>query len=342
MIVVLSKLTHLHVGLKNHIGATPITTATFKLRFALVLLLLASLGVGILYGFNYFNAKNRLNLFVFSVVKLIDERVFKYQQLDILKDEVSLLIVGHPYGNYDHSKKNGGQIHPYVIRHLKHNSRLKSPDRFVFLGDLIEQTSFENIRTALKQIYTVTDHPIITVGNHETGDHNLNPAIYFLLWLNQKSSFYRLEWGKTVIFNLNSTKSVNDIGLAQENFIQKTIKTGNFETYVFLSHHVLWLTDSSNDNLVNNGSMFNTKTRASRLMQIIKAINLDQPSSNIIVVGGDLGNKSGFISAKESKNRYFGVGFGNMGSNDNAVGGSSLLLRLNKNGSFSFDKLTIN
>lgn len=308
-----------------------------KVKFFLLIIFLFAT----IFYFDFFNINHRLKFKIFQVVKIVDEHIFKTKSFPTDLEKLSLLIIGHPYGNYEFDEKNGKQIHPSVIKHAEQKIAAKSVDSLVLLGDLVERISFGNMRTAFKQIYSINKNPIIVLGNHDAGDHDLNPAAYYLLWANKMSSFYLLEWGKTAIFILNSTKDIHDIDQSQVEFIRKEIEAKKFKTYIFLTHHVLWVRDTSYDNLINNGSMFSKKQTSSKLIEIIDDINLNQPEAKTVIISGDLGNKSGYVSFLETKNSYFGVGFGNKG-NSQRVGGTSLFLEVDHNGNFEVEQSNIN
>jgi len=235
-----------------------------------------------------FNA--RLKNIFFHSIKLIDSNVFKKKSLSSEHEDMTFLIVGHSYGNYDRAEKSNNQTHPKIMRSLKSLDQKNLDATNIFLGDLVEQPNWKNVNRAFTEIDKISDKSIVVLGNHDS-----HPASYIKLFQRGFASYFAVDFGASLLLFLNTTTKMGDIDDAQLDFIKAQITGKDYTSIFFFSHHVIWNLDPNIDHLVNNDSTTVKRSGDHLFSEFLKTDLLNDKRSQLIFFSGDMGNNAPYI-----------------------------------------------
>ena len=183
-------------------------------------------------------------------------------------------IVGHAYGA--HSSTNKG-IQDSLLEYFE-NQNLNKASLFL-TGDVVKESSFENLNLAKNQIERYFDKYYISIGNHDIG-HGESTDFYKIF--NEDLHMINYENLSIVVANFstyNWQPSLKD-KVKINNFIKETQN----KNVIILSHPVFWHNLTLNKPIRNGDDMLKVKLGLDTLDW------LEQNNKNITIISGDYGS----------------------------------------------------
>lgn len=202
-----------------------------------------------------------------------------------------IYIIGHAYGS--HSGENLALSNSV----LSFFETLTKEDKVLILtGDIVRDSSIENLELAKNQITSNFSEYYIAVGNHDIDAGKSN-------------SYYRVFDSDLNFINLNSLEMIIanfstynwKPALADQVSINEFIKQSTKETIVIFSHQVFWY------NLTVNEPKLNGKITLKEELGLDTLDWLETNGKNVIIVSGDygIGISKTFCEYDQKKNILF-------------------------------------
>ena len=184
-----------------------------------------------------------------------------------------IYIIGHAYGS--HSGDNLA-LSNSVLSFFE--TLTKKDKALILTGDIVRNSSIENLELAKNQITSYFDEYYIAVGNHDIDAGRSN-------------SYYRVFDSDLNFISLNSLEMIIanfstynwKPSLADQVSINNFIKQSTEETIVIFSHQVFWY------NLTVNEPKLNGKVTLKEDLGLDTLDWLDTNGKNLIIVSGDYG-----------------------------------------------------
>ncbi|MDC0444501.1 metallophosphoesterase [Alphaproteobacteria bacterium] len=278
---------------------------TGKFKFLGLILAIAFLTIGVSVT-NIGNFNGRVESYLLTSLKAVDKIIFKNRGLEQDREEITLFVLGHTYGNYNRKEKLGYQTHPKVLEALKDLVRENRNAKILLLGDLVERPSWDNVLRAHNEILQIVDDPIILLGNHD-----VHFTSYLKLLERRYSSYFTAEFGNVLFVFLNTTNKMGDVDEVQLDLVSEELNKKNYQTVFFFSHHVIWNRDPKMDKFLNNDSTTRKRSSSHLFSDFLQELSSSDVSLKKIFVAGDMGNNTSYLDIKEKDSRFISLGFGN-------------------------------
>lgn len=214
-----------------------------------------------------------------------------YKKIQSDSSKKDIYIIGHAYGS--HSGENlalSNSVLSFFETLTKENKVL------ILTGDIVRDSSIENLELAKNQITSNFSEYYIAVGNHDIDAGKSN-------------SYYRVFDSDLNFINLNSLEMIVanfstynwKPALADQVSINEFIKQSTKETIVIFSHQVFWY------NLTVNEPKLNGKITLKEELGLDTLDWLETNGKNVIIVSGDygIGTSKTFCEYNQKKNILF-------------------------------------
>ena len=214
-----------------------------------------------------------------------------YEEKQNISSVNNVYVIGHAYGS--HSGKNLGLSNSV----LNFFESLSIDNQILILtGDIVRESSLENLELVKNQISTYFGEYYIAVGNHDIDEGRSN-------------NFYKVFDSDLNFINLNSLDMIVanfstfnwKPALADQVRINDFIKQSTNETIVIFSHQVFWY------NLTVNEPKLNGKVTLKEELSLDTLDWLEINGKNVIIVSGDygIGISKTFCEYDQRKNILF-------------------------------------
>ncbi len=216
-----------------------------------------------------------------------------------IEDEVAFNFIGHP------RMSNIGEINPQLL-----NVNWKEKGPLVLGGDLDKETAINiDVLNSYDDVLEFSDpNTILSLGNHDYA--NLED------WetLTGRKTFYTTTLDKTVFFisdNQSDKGSLKGEQLELFDAVMDSISDSN--TFIFLSHKLLWLSGNAalteDLNMIPNGGAGDCWhcTNENNFYQVVypKLVELKNKGIQVICLAGDVGKRVSFYERQTEDNIYF-------------------------------------
>jgi len=223
-------------------------------------------------------------------------------------------IIGHAYGA--HSSTNNG-LSDNLLKYFQ-----EKEENIILTGDIVRESSIENLSIVKKQLNSKFENYYISVGNHDFGEN------YFQVFGNDLYTFSdnNLDF---VVANFSTPdwkpsplhqKKINDFLSSSEN-----------STILLFTHQIIWAKMVKPEPKVNGYNLLETELNENILDW------LDRNNKKLIVISGDYGMNEDFYCNHNKKTESIFIANGIYDKEDDKI----LKLVLNEDG-FYFKILELN
>jgi calcineurin-like phosphoesterase family protein len=283
---------------------------------------------------DFFNLKGRYLKYQKDVIVFIDQNIFKTKILESSKKKISLILIGHAFGEMkDDNLSINQKLNNFLLSKFKNDKNI-----FFFLGDFIKQGKIKNWKNFDNYMQQFPSNKFYIMGNHE--DSQLS---YLKFFLNSQSSYFLIEYNDNAIFILNTVKNLYDISYDQIEFIKKKLSLKKYKQIFLLSHHLIWLDrNKMDDNLVNNGSSFQNIKENNMYKKNLLPLLKKQNDSDIYFISGDMGRKSSYFEYLDKNIKFYAIGYGSNSLSKKSEGGTILKINFENKIFTGVTKIDIN
>ena len=183
-------------------------------------------------------------------------------------------IVGHAYGAHNSTNKG---LQNSLLEYFE-NQNLDKASLFL-TGDIVKESSFENLNLAKNQIERYFDKYYISIGNHDIG-HGTSTDFYKIF----KEDLHMINYENLSIVVANFSTYNWQPTLKDKVKINNFIKKTQNKNVIILSHPVFWYNLTLNKPIRNGDDMLKVELGLDTLDW------LEQNDKNITFISGDYGS----------------------------------------------------
>ncbi len=279
------------------------------------------------------NINDRYFKYQRDLIYFIDNKIFKLKKLKNNNDQLSLLFIGHAFGEMENDNISiDHDLNNYLITNFNQKNNI-----YFFLGDFLKKGNLEN----WSNFYKLTDRYLGEIF-YVMGNHDVSQISYLNFFFNFQSSFFLLEYGENAIFILNSTRNLYNISEEQVLFVKNKVLEKEYKNIFILSHHLVWNDKTISNNLINNGSSIENINSNNLYKKKLLPILSKLDNTKIFLISGDMGRFSSFLN-KTSKNfEHYAIGYGSNSSTTKDKGGIVLKFDFENKKIKKIEKIEIN